>query len=206
MERNQQQNRFRPRNERYHNHPQKKRPPITLEPTNIVDHESPPFCQGFCEETTCATYLEMINNEANNQDSNNYLDTCNKLIEGRKAYPLSHENMKQVKNKGIDFEKAIRIFGERPSQEEIKRMWANRHKGIIYQRRKGNAPQVDRQSPVGFPKKSNQPIESSTRKPQEEHSISASPYMEFDITNRVSDVKVLAPLTELAKLPSVTTS
>jgi hypothetical protein len=36
--------------------------------------------------------------------------------------------MQQVKDKGIYVERVIRIFGERPSQEEIQKMWANRYK------------------------------------------------------------------------------
>jgi hypothetical protein len=75
----------------------------------------------YHEEKTCARYLDMVNNESNNQDSNNYLDSCNNLFDGRKSYPLSQENMQQVKDKGIDAKKSIRIFGERPSQEEIQK-------------------------------------------------------------------------------------
>jgi hypothetical protein len=53
--------------------------------------------------------------------------------------------MQQVKDKSIEVEREIRIFGENPSQEEIQKMWANRYKGLTYQRRKGNPPQGDQQ-------------------------------------------------------------
>jgi hypothetical protein len=42
-----------------------------LEPTNMVDHESPPYyqaCRDFHEENTCARYLDMVKNEASAQD------------------------------------------------------------------------------------------------------------------------------------------
>jgi hypothetical protein len=40
------------------------------------------------------------------------------------------------------------MFDEKPSQEEIKRMYANRFKGVTYQRRRGNPPQGDQQGPL----------------------------------------------------------
>jgi hypothetical protein len=115
------------------------RPPATLELANMIDH------------------LEVVQSSA--QDCENYLDTCNKLYEWRKTFPLSQENMQQVKDKSIDAERAARIFGERPSQEEIQKMWANRYKGLTYQRRKGNTRQGDQQDPVKFPKKDTQPVD-----------------------------------------------
>jgi hypothetical protein len=129
VERNQQQIRFPLRNEiweRNQGPPQNQRPPLSLEPTNVVDHDFDSFfraCQEFYEEATCAIYIELNNDEANNFNNNNYLGTCNNLFEGRKSYSLSQENMKQIKDKGIDFDRVTRMFGENPSQEEVQRMW-----------------------------------------------------------------------------------
>jgi len=110
--------------------------------------------------------------------------------------------MQQVKDKSKDAKKVTRFFGERPSQEVVVRMWANRYKGITYQKRKGNVPQVNKQSPVGF-QRSNQPIQSSTKVHEVEPSTNVPLDMQFDITNWVSNVKVHIPLIKLAKFPSI---
>jgi hypothetical protein len=75
---------------------QNQRPPLPLEPTNVVDHESHPFLPclpRFHEEETCARYIELNSGEANNLDDN-YLETCNNLFEGRKFYPLSQDKIR----------------------------------------------------------------------------------------------------------------
>jgi hypothetical protein len=59
-------------------------------------------------------------------------------------------------------------------------MWARRHKGITYQLRKCIFPQVDKEIPIGF-QMGNQTIDSSSRGPQREPSISSSPNLKFDI-------------------------
>jgi hypothetical protein len=62
MERNQQHNRFPPRNG-YQGPPLNQIPPTMLEPTNMFDHEPPHYCracESFHEEKTCAKYIEMV--------------------------------------------------------------------------------------------------------------------------------------------------
>jgi hypothetical protein len=48
---------------------------------------------------------------------------------------LSQENVQQVKDNSIEAERAIIIFGEKSSTEEIQKMWDNWYKGLTYQRR-----------------------------------------------------------------------
>lgn len=68
----------------------------------MFNHEPPPYCEacGYLhEEKTCANYLEIA--KASAQDDENCLDSCNDLFEGRKKFPLSEENIQQVKDKSI---------------------------------------------------------------------------------------------------------
>jgi hypothetical protein len=44
------------------------------------------------------------------------------------------------------------LFGENPSPEEIKKMYADIFNGITYQRRRGNPPQGDQQGPPKVPR------------------------------------------------------
>jgi hypothetical protein len=91
----------------------------------MLDHDAPYYCQAcdsFHDERTCARYIEMI--KASSQGDDGYLDSCNNVLDGRKMFHLSQENMQQVKDKSIEAQRAIELFGEKPSQEEIKRMYA----------------------------------------------------------------------------------
>jgi hypothetical protein len=122
IERNKQQNIFPPRN-RYQDPPLNQIPPTILEPTNVINHEPPPYFHYFGdlhEEKTCERYLEMI--EATTQEDENYLYSFNNLFEGKKTTPLSQENIQQFKDKSIDIESETRIFDEIPYQEEIRKM------------------------------------------------------------------------------------
>ena len=53
---------------------QTRRLPLPLNPSNVVDHEIPPFyrtCEAFHEEATCARYRELNNEESNELGTNN---------------------------------------------------------------------------------------------------------------------------------------
>lgn len=141
--------------------------------------------------------------KASAQEDDNYLYSCNNLLEGKKKFPLSKENMQQVKDKSIDAERAARIFGERPSWEEIQKMWANRYKGLTYQIREGNPPQGYQQGPVKFHKKYTQPVGPSVKGPQWDSSTCSPFELKLNVTNWMSNAKMSAPMIELAKIPYV---
>jgi hypothetical protein len=79
-------------------------------------------CRYFHEEKTCARYLEHGQMKQVLKMMKIIWILATICLKGGSHYPLSQENMQQVKDKAIDVGRATRIFGERPSQEEIQNM------------------------------------------------------------------------------------
>jgi hypothetical protein len=95
------------------------------------------------------------------------------------------------------------LFGEKPSLEEIKNMYANRFKGMNYQRRRGNIHQGDQQGPLEVPHKYNRLIRPNVEIPQCDPSTNNPLHIKLDVTSLMSNAKVPIPIAELENIPFV---
>jgi hypothetical protein len=80
MERNQKHNKFPPRNG-YRYPPPNQRPPIALEPTNMLEHKHPYYCRHAKVFMMNTTYLERVT--TCDQNGEDFLDTCNNVFDGK---------------------------------------------------------------------------------------------------------------------------
>lgn len=127
----------------------------------MVYHETLPGCRACRDahdEDSCPVIIQA--RESNNEFPNK-LDTMNYVGEESdiicsvtgKAYNVSEDQMKQIKGKSVYSDVITRMYGEKPTQEQI-RKWIRDKEWNTYQRINKAVPQrpeADRQIPQKAP-------------------------------------------------------
>jgi hypothetical protein len=162
------------------------RPPNPFESTNLVEHQSIPYCRPcgeFHEESNCAVFLEDCYNDYGDEQVN----MCGKNYYGE-GYDWmndcdlgSHGNFMSG-----EVDRATEKYGPKPTPQQIAEM--AKHKGYTYQRGgnkdKGqtSAPKV----PPTFPK-SSAPMNMD---------------LNIDLGGWLNNAKILVSVSEIMKIPS----
>jgi hypothetical protein len=112
---------------------------VPLNPNNAVEHETLPWCitcQDSCDENACPLTIQtretrgdspefenmiFVNDDYfahNAYDWNNEYDNVYNVQ--RKMFNVNENQMRQIKGQSIDANVITRMYGEMPSQEEIR--------------------------------------------------------------------------------------
>jgi hypothetical protein len=138
-------NRFPPRqnNEWKQKYPSNnQRIPSQLDSANMVMEEVPPFCRAcneFHDESTCPKFNYI--NEQGPPEVNNFVGYSNQpeyINHVGKTHTLPKDVWKQAKEMAQEKDNVTKIYGEKPTPEEIKEL--AKFKGFTYQGRKTVIP------------------------------------------------------------------
>jgi ribonuclease HI len=162
------------------------RPPNPFESTNLVEHQSIPYCRPcgeFHEESTCPVFLEDCYSEYGNEQIN----MC-----GRNYYGGMYDWMKNYDHGSYgnfmsgNVDKATEKYGPKPTPQQIAEM--AKYKGYTYQR-SGNKDKGQTSAPKVSPTfpKSNEPINVD---------------LNIDLGGWLNSAKILVPVSEIMKIPS----
>jgi ribonuclease HI len=162
------------------------RPPNPFESTNLVEHQSIPYCRPcgeFHEESTCPVFLEDCYSEYGNEQIN----MC-----GRNHYGGMYDWMNEYDHGSFgnfmsgNVDKATEKYGPKPTPQQIAEM--AKYKGYTYQR-SGNKDKGQTSAPKVSPTfpKSNEPINVD---------------LNIDLGGWLNNAKILVPVSEIMKIPS----
>lgn len=155
----------------------------------MVHDEVPPYCRAcedFHEESTCPIFCQ-INDQGIPESSNNYVghfrnqDSINAV---GTVYPISNENWKKVKEHSQEVDNATKIFGEKPTPEQI-----NEYDQV----QRGN---LSKKMNIGQSKQC-QYIPRSVSYPKPHPNVD----LNVDLGGWIANAKILVPISELIKIP-----
>jgi ribonuclease HI len=162
------------------------RPPNPFESTNLVEHQSIPYCRPcgeFHEESTCPVFLEDCYGDYGNEQIN----MCGRnYYGGMYDWMDSYDYGSYGNYMSGNVDRATEKYGPKPTPQQIAEM--AKYKGYTYQR-SGNkdkgqtsAPKVPPTSP-----KSSEPINVD---------------LNIDLGGWLNNAKILVPVSEIMKIPS----
>jgi hypothetical protein len=162
------------------------RPPNPFESTNLVEHQSIPYCRPcgeFHEESTCPVFLEDCYSDYGHEQVN----MCGRNYHGgmydwMDEYDYgSHGNFMSG-----EVDKATEKYGPKPTPQQIAEM--AKYKGYTYQRG-GNKDKGQTNTPKVSPafSKTNEPINVD---------------LSIDLGGWINNAKILVPVSEIMKIPS----
>jgi hypothetical protein len=167
--------------------PQEKRPPNPFESTNLVDHQTIPYCRPygkFYEESTCQIFLQVCNegepsrpkHEQVNMFGHEYNVGMNEWME-----MMEHSREVNCMNDVVD--KATERFGPKPSPKQVSEM--SRYTGLTYQRdgtKNQNGPKTHPPSPNLI--------------------VPTNSELNIDLGGWLNNAKILVPMAEIMKISS----
>jgi hypothetical protein len=162
------------------------RPPNPFESTNLVEHQSIPYCRPcgeFHEESTCAVFLEDCYSDYGNEQIN----MCGRnYYGGRNDWMDTYDYGSYGNFMSGEVDKATEKYGPKPTPQQIAEM--AKYKGYTYQR-SGSKDKGQTSTPKVSPtfSKSNEPINVD---------------LNIDLGGWINNAKILVPVSEIMKIPS----